>query len=394
MTKQKNKHLSTLIGSAFLMATSAIGPGFLTQTTFFAEKLGPNIGFVIFISLILSLGTQLNVWRIIGVSGMRGQDIANKVAPGLGNFIAILIVIGGIAFNVGNIGGAGLGLNVLFGVSAEMGAIITAFIALSIFLSKEAGNVMDKFTQIAGAIMILLMIYITSITNPPAVEFVQRAIAPSQIDFNVILTVLGGTVGGYITFSGGHRLVDAGITGEENLADITKSSLLGLSITAIMRILLALATLGVLGMGATIDPGNPAASVFQFASGNIGYKFFGAVMWAAAASSVVGAAYTSVSFLRSINSWVNDNISKSVIGFILLSAAIFVFIGNPAQVLVIVGLLNGLILPITLGAILLAANNPEIVGTYKHAKWLTYSGWIVVALTGFMAVRAVFTFFI
>ena len=33
MEKNNKKSLSVLIGAAFLMATSAIGPGFLTQTT-------------------------------------------------------------------------------------------------------------------------------------------------------------------------------------------------------------------------------------------------------------------------------------------------------------------------------------------------------------------------
>lgn len=84
----KNKNLSVLFGAAFLMATSAIGPGFLTQTAVFTEQLKANFGFVILASVILSLIAQLNVWRVIGVSGLRGQEIANKVLPGLGYFVA------------------------------------------------------------------------------------------------------------------------------------------------------------------------------------------------------------------------------------------------------------------------------------------------------------------
>ncbi|MGO1469920.1 MAG: hypothetical protein ACTHW2_07850, partial [Tissierella sp.] len=61
------------------MATSAVGPGFLTQTATFTSELGATFGFVILTSVIISLIAQLNVWRVIGVSGMRGQDIANKV---------------------------------------------------------------------------------------------------------------------------------------------------------------------------------------------------------------------------------------------------------------------------------------------------------------------------
>ena len=60
-----------------------------------------------------------------------------------------------------------------------------------------------------------------------------------------IITLLGGTVGGYITFAGAHRLIDAGITGEKNLKEINKSSVMGIGIATIVRIFLFLAVLGV-----------------------------------------------------------------------------------------------------------------------------------------------------
>lgn len=128
---------SLLMGAAFLMATSAIGPGFLTQTATFTNTLAASFGFVILISIILDIFAQTNVWRIIAVSGKRGQEIANMVLPGLGYFIAILVVLGGLAFNIGNIGGAGLGLQVLFGITPETGALISAVIAILIFVIKE-----------------------------------------------------------------------------------------------------------------------------------------------------------------------------------------------------------------------------------------------------------------
>src|SRR3712207_6207145 len=120
MNPQKN--WGVVLGAAFLMATSAVGPGFLTQTTVFTQSLGASFGFVILTSIVLDIGVQLNVWRIIAVSRLRAQDIANKVLPGLGGFVALLIVLGGLAFNIGNVGGAGLGFEVLLGISSERGA--------------------------------------------------------------------------------------------------------------------------------------------------------------------------------------------------------------------------------------------------------------------------------
>ncbi|MDS9201560.1 divalent metal cation transporter, partial [Streptococcus pneumoniae] len=132
--KMKNTNRSVLLGAAFLMATSAIGPGFLTQTTVFTETLLASFGFVILISIIIDIGAQTNIWRIIAISGKRAQDIANDVLPGLGYFLAFLVVIGGLAFNIGNIAGAGLGTNVLFGISPELGAGLSGLLAVGIFM--------------------------------------------------------------------------------------------------------------------------------------------------------------------------------------------------------------------------------------------------------------------
>lgn len=382
---------SLLMGAAFLMATSAIGPGFLTQTATFTNTLAASFGFVILISIILDIFAQTNVWRIIAVSGKRGQEIANMVLPGLGYFIAILVVLGGLAFNIGNIGGAGLGLQVLFGITPETGALISAVVAILIFLIKEAGKAMDRFTQIAGFAMIILTLYVAITSAPPVGQAAANTFAPEQISIFAIVTLVGGTVGGYITFAGGHRLLDAGIKGKEAIPQVTKSSVAGILITSVMRIALFLAVLGVVSKGLHIDESNPAASVFQLAAGNAGYKIFGLIMWSAAITSVIGAAYTSVSFFKTFSPKIERNSRGIIIGFIVISTLAFVTIGQPAKILVLVGSLNGLILPIALGTLLIAAYKKKIIGDYKHPLWLTVSGALVVIVMAIMGVYTLFT---
>ncbi|SEJ19837.1 Mn2+ and Fe2+ transporters of the NRAMP family [Propionispira arboris] len=375
---------SLLMGAAFLMATSAIGPGFLTQTTVFTEKLAASFGFVILLSIIIDIGAQLNVWRIIAVAGKRGQDISNMVLPGLGYFVSFLVVAGGLAFNIGNIAGCGLGLNVMFGISPITGALISAVIAIAIFLNREAGKAMDRFTQIAGVGMIGLTLYVAIVSDPPISQAVSKTLMPDSIDVMSIITLVGGTVGGYITFAGGHRLLDAGIKGVAALPQVTRSSVSGVVITGIMRVILFLAALGVVSHGLSLDPTNPAASVFQLSVGEIGYKIFGLVMWAAAITSVIGAAYTSVSFIQTFSPVLNKNYRIAIIAFILFSTLIFVFVGKPVTVLILVGALNGLILPVTLGTLLIAAYKKTIVGDYKHPLWMTVFGTAVVVIMLYM----------
>lgn len=389
MKDKKGFDFSVLMGAAFLMATSSIGPGFLTQTTVFTEQLLASFGFVILTSIILDIGSQLNVWRVIGISGKRGQDVANMVLPGLGYFVAALIVMGGLGFNIGNIAGAGMGFSVIFGIDTVTGAAISAVIAVSIFLFKEAGILMDKFTQVAGLIMIVLTLYVAVASAPPVGEAVMKTFVPDVIDPMAIVTLVGGTVGGYITFSGGHRLVDAGVVGKEALPQITRSSVTGVCLTGVMRVLLFLATLGVVAGGLQLDPANPPASVFKLAVGDIGYKVFGVVMWSAAISSVIGAAYTSVSFIRTFSSKIENNYRWFVIAFIIFSTVVFAFVGQPVKTLILVGTLNGLILPITLLVMIIAAHKKSIVGDYKHPLWMSIFGIIVVIMTAYMGVLTI-----
>lgn len=389
MSNKSGFNWSVLMGAAFLMATSSIGPGFLTQTTVFTQTLLASFGFVILISIILDIGAQLNVWRVIGISGKRGQDVANMVMPGLGYLVAVLIVMGGLGFNIGNIAGAGMGFNVMFGIDTVTGAIISAVIAVSIFVFKEAGKLMDKFTQIAGFVMIFLTLYVAISSAPPVGDAVVKTFMPDVIDPMAIVTLVGGTVGGYITFSGGHRLVDAGIVGKKALPQITRSSVTGVCVTGVMRVVLFLAALGVISQGFQLDPSNPPASVFNLAVGNVGYKIFGVVMWAAAISSVIGAAYTSVSFIRSFSPKIENNYRWFVIAFIVFSTVVFAIVGQPVKTLIVVGTLNGLILPITLLVMIIAAHKKSVVGDYKHPVWMSVFGVIVVLMTAYMGVLTV-----
>ena len=385
---EKKNNLSVLLGAAFLMATSAIGPGFMTQTAVFTKDMGATFAFVILVSVIMSFVAQLNVWRVLAVSKMRGQDIANNVLPGLGYFITFLVCLGGLAFNIGNVGGAALGFQVLFDLDLKIAALVSGALGVIIFSFKSASKLMDKLTQVLGAMMILLIGYVAFSTNPPVGTAVKETFVPSSINLMAIITLIGGTVGGYIMFSGGHRLIDAGVVGEENLPQVNKSAILGMSVATIVRIFLFLAVLGVVSLGNQLDAGNPAADAFKIAAGTVGYKIFGLVFLAAALTSIVGAAYTSVSFLQTLFKVVKDHENLFIIGFIVVSILILIFLGKPVKLLVLAGSLNGLILPITLAITLIASKKAEIVGKYKHSNILFYLGWVVVLVTAYIGVKS------
>ena len=375
------------MGAAFLMATSAIGPGFLTQTAVFTNQLLASCGAVILISVVLDVFAQLNIWRIITVSGKRAPVLANELLPGIGHFLTIIIVLGGLAFNIGNISGAGLGLNVLFGITVQQGAAISAFIAILVFVLKEAGDVMDWFVKILGVLMIGLTLYIAIITEPPIKEVITKSIMPDKFSWIAVITLVGGTVGGYITFAGAHRLLDAGVTGKESLPLVSRSSVTAIILASLMRILLFLAALGVVIKGYKLSADNPAASVYEYAAGRIGFKIFGIVMWAASITSVVGSSYTSISFFKTLHPSLERKSSWHIVLFIFISTIIFIQWGKPIVILLWAGTINGFILPISLGLMLWAVNKKRLFKDYNHPLWLTIAGWIVVAVVLWMSIK-------
>lgn len=383
---------SIITGAAFLMATSAIGPGFITQTTQFTNTLLYSFGFVVLISLLLDIIVQLNIWRVLGAHRLYAPELANQVFPYAGHILSTLIVLGAFAFNIANIAGAALGLQVLLGIDLPLGAAISAAIAAAVFLVKEAGKAMDAFAKVLGFVMIGLVLYVLTKNSIPVAEVLKNTVMPAKIDTTIILTIVGGTVGGYISFAGIHRLLQGGIAGKANLPQISRSAVMGITVATLMRALLFLAVLGVVLQQVVLDPANPAATVFQQAAGQLGYKLFGLVLWCAAITSVVGSAFTSVSFAQQHHVAIQQHHKLATLLFIALSTVLFIAIGKPVPLLLLAGAVNGLVLPYALALILIAAHKKSLSALYRHPLWLTVLGWAVVVVMSYMSGYYIYNF--
>lgn len=309
----------------------------------------------------------------------------------------MLIVIGGLAFNIGNIAGGGLGLNALLGLDPKAGGLLTGALAIILFLIKKAGRVMDVVLVVLGIAMIVMTLAVAFISQPPIGDALRQTFVPDTINFATITTIVSGTVGGYITYSGAHRYLDSGITGPERAGSVMRAAANGILVTGIMRFVLFLAILGVVATGVTLDlssqAANPAGQAFGAVLGDAGLRIFGAIFWAAALSSVIGAAYTSATFLSTFpqrfrGGW---SLQGATVGFIVVSLIVYLSIGTaPAAILVFVGGFNGLILPIGLTVFMyIGWFRRDLLGTKKYPLWLLISGTVVTALTWYMGIVSV-----
>ncbi|MGF1909565.1 divalent metal cation transporter [Vibrio kasasachensis] len=369
-----------ILSVAFLMATTSVGPGFLTQTAVFTNIYKIDMAFPVFASMFITFGIVMNLWRIVGVSGLRIQDIANKVAPGMGYFVGILLALGAVAFNFGNVSGAALGINVLTGVDTMWGALFTGLVGSLLFVVHNASKRMDQMARYLGLFMIILIAYVAMTSLPPMGETLVAAVAPSDFGNLLLptLTIVGGAVGGYYT--GAQRLVDIGLQGKENVPTIKTAAWAGISIAVVIRILLFLAIFGVISAGAVLDASNPAADAFRQGAGETGYFIFGLVLFVASITSVVGNSYMAISLIKTLFPVVARNEKTWCVGFILVTSLGTVTMNMPILLLMLAGLVNSIILPIVLGIVLAATRRKDIIGEYKHPMYLTAIGSLIVVV--------------
>jgi Mn2+/Fe2+ NRAMP family transporter len=305
--------------------------------------------------------------------------------------MATLLLLGGLVFNVGNVSGAGLGTDAMFGLDPRIGGALSALVAIGIFLSKRAGLAIDRIVVVLGLVMIVLTGYIAITSGPPVGEALRNVVLPEEVNFLAITTLIGGTIGGYIVYAGAHRLLDSGVSGPGHVRDITRGSVTGILITGVMRIVLFLAILGVVTGGAALDPDNQAASAFEQAAGEVGLRIFGVVLWAAAITSVIGASYTTVSFVTSRTGTSERLRTALVCGFIAFTTLVFVSVGTPpTTLLVFAGAFNGLLLPFGIGVVLwVATRRTDLLNGYSYPRVLVGVGWLAWLLTIYLAANSV-----
>ncbi|WP_305403422.1 NRAMP family divalent metal transporter [Photobacterium leiognathi] len=376
-TSWQNK---AILSVAFLMATTSVGPGFLTQTAVFTNIYKIDMAFPVFASMFITFGIVMNLWRIVGVSGLRIQDIANRVAPGMGYVVGILLALGAVAFNFGNVSGAALGINVLTGVDTTWGALFTGVVGCLLFVVHNASKRMDQMARYLGLFMIVLIAYVAMTSLPPMGETLQAAVLPADMSNLLLptLTIVGGAVGGYYT--GAQRLVDVGLQGKDNVASIKKAAWAGISIAVVIRILLFLAVFGVIATGAVLDTSNPAADAFRQGAGEMGYFIFGLVLFVASITSVVGNSYMAISLIKTLFPVVARNEKAWCVGFIIITSLGTVTMNMPILLLMLAGLINSIILPVVLAMVLAATRRKDIVGDYKHPMYLTVTGVLIVVV--------------
>lgn len=379
-----------LLAATTLMATSAVGPGFLTQTTVFTQQLAYNFGFVILLSVIIDIIAQVTIWKALTFARSPVQQLAESLVQGLGKFLIVSIAFGGLVFNIGNLAGTGMGMNAMFGIPVIQGTVISSLIAAVIFYSDNFLPKLDVFMKVMALAMVALLVAMILMADIDLLKTLKFTLLPEKTDVRATITLVGGTVGGYITFAGAQRLLDAGVTGKENARQVEKSAYRGILFTGFFRYFLFIGVLSPVLAGLALNPENPTASVFSGYFGSRGGIFFGIMIWAASITSVAGATYTSLAFLKDLSPVFSKYKKLWAMVFIALSLFINILFGKPVSLLVFAGYLNGFILPLGLIVVLISLIKNKALSEARISKGLQGAAWAVTGLLLYFSIRSLF----
>lgn len=104
-----------------------------------------------------------------------------------------------------------------------------------------------------------------------------------------------------------------------------------------------------------------------------------------------GASYTSVSFVTSRTKTSERTRTLLVVGFIVVTGAVYVSIGTPpTTLLVFAGAFNGILLPVGIGVLLWVAwMRTDLLRGYSYPRWLLIIGTAAWLITVYLAVNSI-----
>lgn len=359
MRANSKDSLKSILKAASFGAMGTFGPSILTQFAVFSEGYRQAFLWAIIAAGIVNAIMLLVTWHVICGAGLTLTDIAARISQSLSIILSFGFCFCSVCFNISNMCGAFQGLQIIFENRTEI-AIAIILLVLAGTTLTGAKNAVDRLMHIFGAIMVFVLIYMSI----GSFERISAGVATNVTDCreeNLFYPFMSILFGSFIPSIGGHKLLDEGVHGENNLLPVAVSASICAFASLLMRLLLFTADYGVVLSGATLDKNSPAAAVFLSYGGIMFYKLFGLVQLICSLSCVFSSTYSFKTFFSGIIPESRFSTKYAVLIMFIFCSAVVNFAGIPAQLMVFAGGLSSLLTPLTMLLVLVAGRSKLIL---------------------------------
>ena len=387
------------IGPGVLIAAAFIGPGTVTACTLAGVGFGYALLWAMLLSIIATVVLQEMSARL-GIITQNGLADAIKnelktpwIRMLLIGIVLAAIVIGNAAYEAGNIGGATLGMDALFG--EEYSAFYPFVIGGLAFILLYIGSykALEKVFVTLVLLMSLSFLLTAIITKPDMLEIVKGMFVPSVPDGSIlmIIALVGTTVVPYNLFLHA-SLVSEKWKSKDDLPTARKDTIISIALGGMVSMAIVIA--------ATAIPGKEVTNVMDLAKGleplygNSAKYFMGIGLFAAGVTSAITAPLAAAYVASSCFGW-NSGLKElkfRIVWMIILGLGIFFlsFGIKPIEIIKFAQVANGILLPVIAIFLLWIVNKSSVMGKYRNTKTQNILGFVIIVLAVVLGVKSIF----
>ncbi len=387
------------IGPGVLIAAAFIGPGTVTACTLAGVGFGYALLWAMVLSIIATVVLQEMAARL-GIITQKGlaDVIKSEVTNPIARVIVIGIILGAIvlgnaAYEGGNIGGATLGLEALFG-SEAIGTypfIIGGIAFVLLFIGNY--KLLEK-VFVALVLLMSLSFLVTALITKPDVFAILKGMFVPSIPEDSILTVIalvGTTVVPYNLFLHA-SLVSEKWKSEADLKTARGDTFVSIILGGVVSMAIIIA--------ASAIPKGEINTVMDMAKGleplygDAAKYFMGIGLFAAGITSSITAPLAAAYVANSCFGWnagLKDMRFKLVWMVILSLGVLFMSLNvKPIEIIRLAQVANGILLPFVAVFLLWVANRSSVMGKYKNNLVQNAVGVVIILLALFLGAKSIF----
>ena len=386
------------IGPGVLVAAAFIGPGTVTACTLAGVGFGYTLLWAMLLSIVATIVLQEMAARL-GIITQNGLADAIKNELGtpwirmlLVGIVLAAIVIGNAAYEAGNIGGATLGMNALFG--EEYSDIYPFIIGGLAFILLYLGNykALEKVFVTLVLIMSISFLLTAIVTKPNLIEILKGMFLPTVPGDSIlmIIALVGTTVVPYNLFLHASLVSEKWKT-KEDLRTARKDTIISIALGGIVSMAIVIAAAAI--------PGEEITNVMDLARGleplygDSAKYFMGIGLFAAGVTSAITAPLAAAYVASSCFGWKVGlkDFKFRIVWMIILGLGIFFlsFDIKPIEIIKFAQVANGILLPVIAIFLLWIVNKVSVMGKYRNTKFQNILGFLIIVLVIVLGAKSI-----
>ena len=390
------------IGPGILVAAAFIGPGTITVCTLAGVGFGYQLLWAMLLSVVATIVLQEMSARL-GIISQKGLTEVIKTEirnPLVRNFILLItlaaIVVGNTAYEAGNISGASLGMEALFGNSLM--PFYPWIIGIFAFILLYLGSYKTLEKVFIGLVALMsLSFLITAVITKPDITALFKGLFMPSIPENSLLTILGiigTTVVPYNLFLHAslvkekwHSSSDLEAARQDTLISVFLGGLVSMSVIIAAASIPTKTINNALEMAESLEPLYGVAARY----------FMGIGLMAAGITSAVTAPLAAAFVAKNCFGWkggMKDFKFRAVWAIVLFVGVISMsFELRPIQIIQFAQFANGLLLPVIAILLLWMVNNKHLMSQYRNTRAQNLLSLIIISLVVILGVKSILGIF-